>query len=1214
MSLPTNSQTSYLKSTDDIVISRNGVKMTEKMNDVILNHKATATEITAGVSTMPNTALVVVEDAVQIAANTTNAILANPATPVPAAVTSALLGKEDLSNKATTLASPNHTKYPTTKAVADAIAAIPAALPTNLTNTAAPTKVTVNSSTGTPTDLPLATTTNAGLLAPAEKVFINSNHSAVNNTFGTITDTNPNGSTTNAVANWGLTNDLGVADPNVRFYVADATNNVNGTMKIANVKTALGVTTPLIYDGVAFLGTDTLNSSSNPVRFNPADAATIYNGSDNSKTITSFGLESKSATVAETLATGTAATNKKLINKQDLDAFANTKISGVKVDGLTLIPDANGYVNVTDNDVTGISDSSSVDLTLVGTTVSGVIKTAKSVTTNGDTTPVELVNDSAAPGNNKFYGTSATGVKGFQNLPASATADQISIQGDGSATPFNTVFADINVTNDGTNTTTSINTQELKNQIQTNQYKRGVASLIGQSGTTDSNGTQLTDIYIATLDYPITTLEANQEFVLRFDTDSQTLQDPNNPGSFYSQFIDVGTGAKPLQIETKDAGIPFRDIGLYDIRKQSVHTVVYNLIRDIFQLVDPAEALPFDTSTVQTVGNIAQISQVAGNATTSRRIRVTDQGFPTDIFVDDLFSVAPTKNALGKIILPSAPVSSVFGRTGAVVAAAGDYTTTQVTEGTNLYYTDARARNAVNVSGTPLTYNPATGIFGINIASPTQSGALAPGDYTTFSNKQNAITPANVTAGSTKVTLGGTPTGATLLPFSIDVNEANFAVPQANVVGLTTALGLKADTAQLNLKQDKTSVAIASIVAGTTTTTQTIRITDQGINNSINVDDLFSIAPTKDALGKIVLPLPITLDGNNYNVVSADAVVSVAPTNAQVPTVGLVNGDTATKFLTDNKIEYWAYTNVWSLIKTVNPTTLDGNDTHLQRGNAVAGVTPTVIEIPTPMAGDTAKVYLTSGAIEFWSFLAGWNLNFTSQGNVTVSDTATGRTTINAGVGQVQDVVRTGAELTTTTFSNTTLDDSFIYTKTSTGENVRIQRIENTATPAGAAAFSLPPSSATLLTFTTLTAANTPSLLTLPGGAFINQKVIITNVNGATASIANANTDSTTTIVVPNGLTYIAIWNGFRWAQESNIGVAATKPKRITQTLVAGNNVITHSLALLAPFWVNVSVRNATTGAVITAIKVPVSETTNTVTINVGAAVASAEIDIIPLV
>lgn len=43
---------------------------------------------------------------------------------------------------------------------------------------------------------------------------------------------------------------------------------------------------------------------------------------------------------------------------------------------------------------------------------------------------------------------------------------------------------------------------------------------------------------------------------------------------------------------------------------------------------------------------------------------------------------------------PTIPVSSVFGRTGSVTAQSGDYTTSQVTEGTNLYYTQPRFDNA----------------------------------------------------------------------------------------------------------------------------------------------------------------------------------------------------------------------------------------------------------------------------------------------------------------------------------------------------------------------------------------------------------------------------------------------------------------------------------------------------------------------------------------
>lgn len=41
-------------------------------------------------------------------------------------------------------------------------------------------------------------------------------------------------------------------------------------------------------------------------------------------------------------------------------------------------------------------------------------------------------------------------------------------------------------------------------------------------------------------------------------------------------------------------------------------------------------------------------------------------------------------------------VSSVFGRNGAVIGQSGDYTTTLVTEGTNLYFTDTRAQEALS--------------------------------------------------------------------------------------------------------------------------------------------------------------------------------------------------------------------------------------------------------------------------------------------------------------------------------------------------------------------------------------------------------------------------------------------------------------------------------------------------------------------------------------
>lgn len=69
-------------------------------------------------------------------------------------------------------------------------------------------------------------------------------------------------------------------------------------------------------------------------------------------------------------------------------------------------------------------------------------------------------------------------------------------------------------------------------------------------------------------------------------------------------------------------------------------------------------------------------------------------------------------------------VTSVFGRTGAVVAATGDYSTAQVTEIGNLYYTNARARASISLTTTgssgASTYDNINGI--INVPNYTLSG------------------------------------------------------------------------------------------------------------------------------------------------------------------------------------------------------------------------------------------------------------------------------------------------------------------------------------------------------------------------------------------------------------------------------------------------------------------------------------------------------------
>ena len=106
-------------------------------------------------------------------------------------------------------------------------------------------------------------------------------------------------------------------------------------------------------------------------------------------------------------------------------------------------------------------------------------------------------------------------------------------------------------------------------------------------------------------------------------------------------------------------------------------------------------------------------------------------------------------------------VTSVFGRTGAVIATSGDYSTTLVTEGTNLYYTEGRVsantdvaantaarHNAVTI-GTANGLSLSTQQLSLALASGSTTGALSSTDWTTFNNKQNTITNPVTGTGTT---------------------------------------------------------------------------------------------------------------------------------------------------------------------------------------------------------------------------------------------------------------------------------------------------------------------------------------------------------------------------------------------------------------------------------------------------------------------------------
>lgn len=90
-----------------------------------------------------------------------------------------------------------------------------------------------------------------------------------------------------------------------------------------------------------------------------------------------------------------------------------------------------------------------------------------------------------------------------------------------------------------------------------------------------------------------------------------------------------------------------------------------------------------------------------------------------------------------ELLMPAA-VSSVNGyTTGSIVLTSAD-----ISEGTNLYFTDARVKTAVNgflTTDAPLSYNSNTTKLSIAQASASSSGYLNSTDWNTFNNKMNAI-------------------------------------------------------------------------------------------------------------------------------------------------------------------------------------------------------------------------------------------------------------------------------------------------------------------------------------------------------------------------------------------------------------------------------------------------------------------------------------------
>jgi hypothetical protein len=219
-------------------------------------------------------------------------------------------------------------------------------------------------------------------------------------------------------------------------------------------------------------------------------------------------------------------------------------------------------------------------------------------------------------------------------------------------------------------------------------------------------------------------------------------------------------------------------------------------------------------------------------------------------------------------------VISVFGRTGAVVAANGDYTTAQVTESGNLYFTQARvsantdvaantaARHNAVTLGTANGLSLSTQVLSLGLASAGVTGALSGTDWSTFNSKQNALT-LTTTGTSGAATLVGstlnipqyqaagtyvTSVTASSPLFSSGGTTPNITIQQAS--GSQSGFLSSTDWTTFNNKQN----ALTNPVTGTGNTNYLSKFTSNGstIGNSQIIDDAtrvgIGVSPTTNKL------------------------------------------------------------------------------------------------------------------------------------------------------------------------------------------------------------------------------------------------------------------------------------------------------------------------------------------------------------------------------
>jgi hypothetical protein len=237
-------------------------------------------------------------------------------------------------------------------------------------------------------------------------------------------------------------------------------------------------------------------------------------------------------------------------------------------------------------------------------------------------------------------------------------------------------------------------------------------------------------------------------------------------------------------------------------------------------------------------------------------------------------------------------VTSVFGRTGVVTAQSGDYTTTQVTEGTNLYFTNTRARAAISETVTGLDYDNTTGVLSTSAGYGIPTTGSQTNWDTAYTNRiTSASAPLSIASNAISISQANTTTDGYLS--STDWNTFNNKQAAGNYItaltGEATASGPGSASVTLT-----NSAVIGKVLTGLNVTGGSVSATDSIL----------------DAFGKVQNQINGLIGGSIYQSVW-NASTNTPTLTSSVGTKGyyyIVNvaGSTNLNGITDWKVGDWA--------------------------------------------------------------------------------------------------------------------------------------------------------------------------------------------------------------------------------------------------------------------------------------------------------------------